>query len=131
MKYKKIIIKCLLIAFLVIYIVGIYPILFQNDTLFDICLGQKYVTSGISTVDDFSIHENLQYTPQHFLVNIITYYIYSMFNFKGLYILGLILTFILSLLLYTANNLFTKNKYLSYMYVFVELFLLSSFISVR
>ena len=71
--FKKIIIYISLILILFIYILEIVPKSFQNDTLFDISLGSKYVNSGLSTQDEFSIHENLQYTPQHFLVNILTY----------------------------------------------------------
>lgn len=131
MNKKTFFIKLLLIFILFIYILGITPINFQNDTLFDICLGNKYINEGINTHDSFSIHENLEYTPQHFLVNIITYLIYSVFNFHGLYIWCIILTCILASLLYIANKLFVKNKLISYMFVFLELFLLSNFISIR
>ena len=128
---KKIILYISLALILFIYILGIVPKSFQNDTLFDISLGKKYVNSGLITQDDFSIHENLEYTPQHFLVNILTYYIHNYFGFFGLYIWCIILTCILSVLLYTANKLFVKNKIVSYMFVFIELFLLIPFISIR
>lgn len=129
--FKKIIIYISLILILFIYILEIVPKSFQNDTLFDISLGSKYVNSGLSTQDEFSIHENLQYTPQHFLVNILTYYIHNYFGFYGLYIWCVILTCILSILLYTANKLFVKNKITPYLFVFIELLMLISFISIR
>lgn len=129
--FKKIIIYLSLILILFIYILGIVPKVFQNDTLFDISLGKKYINSGLVTQDNFSIHENLEYTSQHFLVNVLTYYIHNYFDFTGLYIWCIILTCILTVLLYTANKLFVKNKIISYMLVFAELFMLISFISIR
>ena len=107
---KKIIIYISLILILFIFILGIVPKAFQNDTLFDISLGEKYINYGLNTQDNFSIHKNLEYTPQHFLVNIFTYYIHNYFGFFGLYIWCIILTCILSILLYTANKLFVKNS---------------------
>lgn len=128
---EKILIYILFTLILFIYIIGIVPKAFQNDTLFDIVVGEKYVNSGLSTIDDFSIHENLEYTSQHFLVNIITYYIYNLFGFSGLYIWCIILTCLLALLLYVANKLFTNNKIIAYLFVFIELALLLAFISIR
>lgn len=131
MKNKKIIKIILCVIILSIYVFLITPKYFQNDTLFDIKLGEKYITDGITALDDFSIHENLEYIPQHFLVNILTYEIYDHLGFWGLYILCLILTLTLALLLYIANKLFVNNKLLSYMLVFLQLILLSTFISIR
>lgn len=131
MNKKKIIFYILFILLLFVYIIGIAPKAFQNDTLFDISLGSKYINEGVSTLDDYSMHENLEYTPQHFLVNIITYYIYNLSGFLGLYIWCIILTCILAILLYVANRLFVNNKIISYMFVFIELFMLVSFISIR
>ena len=128
MNKKKILIYILLILLLFIYIFTITPKVFQNDTLFDISLGNKYVNEGLVTQDDYSIHENLEYTPQHFLVNIITYFIYNLSGFLGLYIWCIILTCILAILLYIANRLFVNNKIISYMFVFIELFILINFI---
>lgn len=91
----------------------------------------NYINDGLKISDTFSIHENLEYTPQHFMVNIITYLIYNFSGFLGLYIWCIILTCILALLLYTANKLFIKNKLISYLFVFAQLTLLSNFISIR
>lgn len=131
MKKKSFITKILLLIILFVYAIFLTPKQFQNDTLFDISLGEKYINYGINTNDDFSIHDNLEYTSQHFLVNIITYCIYSSFNFHGLYILNILLTCTLALLLFWANNLFSKSKITSYLFVFIELLVLCPFISLR
>ncbi len=131
MNKKNIFIYISLILILIMYIIVLVPRQFQNDTLFDISLGEKYLNEGLNTHDDFSIHENLEYTPQHLVVNILTYFIYNNLGFNGLYIWCIILTCIFATLLYIANKLFTNNKILSYLLVFIQLALLSLFISLR
>lgn len=131
MKKKKILSIIFLTIIMLGFVILITPKSFQNDTLFDISLGDKYINDGLKTSDTFSIHENLEYTPQHFMVNIITYLIYNSAGFLGLYIWCIILTCILALLLYTANKLFIKNKLISYLFVFAQLTLLFNFISIR
>ena len=131
MKKKEIFLYIIFVIILFLFILGIAPLSFQNDTLFDISLGDKYINDGISTIDEYSIHENLEYTPQHFMVNIITYLIYNFSGFFGLYIWCIILTCILAFLFYVANKLFVKNKLISYLFVFAELSILTPFISIR
>lgn len=131
MKRKKIISYISLIFILFIFILSIVPKSFQNDTLFDISLGDKYINQGLSTSDNYSIHENLEYTPQHFMVNIITYLIYNFSGFFGLYIWCIILTCILTVLLYYANKLFVKKNLISYLFLYAELLVLTQFISIR
>lgn len=128
---KRKVIHIVSVLILLIYIICIVPKFFQNDTLFDIKLGEKFILKDLSTSDDFSIHENLQYTPQHFAQNILTFLIYKHFDFWGLYILCIILTSLLSILLYKTNKLFLKSKIACYIFVFWELFLLNAFISIR
>ncbi len=131
MKKKKFFLYIIFVIILFLFILGIAPLYFQNDTLFDISLGDKYINDCISTIDEYSIHENLEYTPQHFMVNIITYLIYNFSGFFGLYIWCIILTCILAFLFYVANKLFVKNKLISYLFVFAELSILTPFISIR
>lgn len=129
--YKRILQAILLCIIVLIYIIAISFISFQNDTFFDIVLGDKYINEGITTLDDFSIHENLEYISHHFMVNIITYFIHLYTGFSGLYVLEIILASILAILFYVLNKKFLKNKKLSYAFVFVELAMMFGFISVR
>lgn len=131
MNKKFIFISILKVILLFLFIICLTPKSFQNDTLFDISLGDKYINEGLSTIDDYSIHENLEYTPQHFAVNIITYLIYNFSGFFGLYIWCIILTCILAFLFYVVNKLFVKNKLISYLFVLAELALMIPFISIR
>lgn len=130
-KSKKIIITLFAIFGVLIFVLLISKIPLQNDTLFDIKLGEKYLTEGINTNDDFSIHENLKYVSHHFLVNIITFLVYNTFGFVGLYLLEILLTLIIAFLFFTANKIFLKNTKLAYFTVFIEMLFILPFISVR
>ena len=130
-KSKKIIITLFAIFGVLIFVLLISKIPLQNDTLFDIKLGEKYLTEGINTNDDFSIHENLKYVSHHFLVNIITFLVYNTFGFVGLYILEILLTLIIAFLFFTANKIFLKSTKLAYFAIFIEMLFMLPFISVR
>lgn len=130
-KSKKIIITLFAIFGVLIFVLLISKIPLQNDTLFDIKLGEKYLTEGINTNDDFSIHENLKYVSHHFLVNIITFLVYNTFGFVGLYLLEILLTLVIAFLFFTANKIFLKNTKLAYFAIFIEMLFMLPFISVR
>lgn len=126
------IIKVVIFSLLMLmFILCLYKVKFQNDTFFDIKLGEKYITEGIVKEDNFSIHEDLSYVAQHFGVNIITYLVYNNFGFNGLYILGVILTVVLAVIFYRLNINFLNRKSLAYVFVFLELFFMQSFLSIR
>lgn len=130
-KRKKITLTFFAIILVFLFIILISSISLQNDTLFDIKLGEKYLNEGVNSIDKFSIHEGLDYISHHFLVNIITYLLYNSFGFIGLYCLEIVLVVILAILFYVANNIFLKNKKLSYLFLFIELLFITPYISVR
>lgn len=130
-KNRKIIKIAVAALLVIIYVFLITTVVFQNDVLFDIKLGEKYVSEGIVLQDSFSIHDNLKYVSHHFMVTIITYFTYRYFGFNGVYVLEIILAALLGLAFYNANKLYVKNNKLSYLLVFVELFLIRDFISQR
>ena len=119
MKKRKIFLNIIFVIILFLFILGVAPLSFQNDTLFDISLGDKYINDGISTIDEYSIHENLEYTPQHFMVNIITYLIYNFSGFFGLYIWCIILTCIL---------ISIRAQMYSYIFFLLELIFIEKFL---
>lgn len=123
--------KPILLFILLMYVFCICPVKIQNDILFDIKLGEKYINQGIGTLDNFSFHKNLNYISQHFMVNIISYLIHNLWGFKGLYILEIILTSILALLFYKANTIYAKSKGFAYIFTFIQLFLIKYFCSQR
>jgi len=126
------ILKIVVFSLLILcYIITIYNVEIQNDTLFDIKLGETYLHEGIRMEDGYSIHNNLEYIAQHFGVNILTYVIFSKFGMVGLYVLGIFLSSVLAILLYQLNRTFVKRKKIAYLLLFIELSLLQPFLSVR
>jgi hypothetical protein len=107
------------------------PVVLQNDTLYDIKLGERYLHTGMFRIDDYSFHSNLIYQTHHYLVCIIDYIVYSLFSFNGLYILEIILLSIIFLIIYSINKTILKNNFLMLILTFLSIVALSSFISLR
>lgn len=121
----------MLILLVLIFIIAISPISLQNDTFYDILLGNRYLNTGMFSIDDYSIHTGLVYQTHHYIVSIIDYLAFNLASYNGLYILELLLTSIIAALLYLTNRTLLKSKFLAYILVFVQLFMLTPFISVR
>lgn len=130
-KYFKLIVNILFILLVFVFIVKISPVILQNDTLYDIKLGERYLNEGMFRLDDYSIHEGLKYQTHHYLVSIISYLVYDLFSYEGLYMLELLLVSIIAFLFYLLNKTFMKDKLLIYLFLFIELFALLPFISLR
>ena len=103
----------------------------QNDTFYDIKLGEYIVKNGIDFKDHFSFIPNLKYTYPHWLFDILVYLIYNPFGFKGLLIGEFILTFAISLTMFFATRYLTKNDSISYIVSIFMLSFLNRFITVR
>ena len=123
--------KIFLIFLIVIYIIGITNIPFQNDIFFDIKVGENILEGNMYEYDNFSIHENLEYTSHHFIPSILIYKIYNLFGFTGLYVFKLLLALIVAILFYLVNKMMTKNKMFAYIFTYFEMFMFSTFISIR
>ena len=124
-------IKAILVLMLVLYVSIISPFKLQNDTLYDIALGQKYYTQGMFHVDNYSIHQNLIYQTHHYYVCIAEYLVYNLFGFAGIHVFEFILALLVAALFYVNNKYFIKNKVISYLLTYFEMFCLKEFISLR
>jgi hypothetical protein len=81
----------------------------QNDTFFYIPIGKYiYETGGIDGIDHWSFHENLRFTYPGWVCNLVSYLLYNMWGFRGIYIFVLIFTAVISLALF--NTLLKSNK---------------------
>lgn len=81
-----------------IFIIGLVPKEFQNDTFFNISIGKYILENGIDMQEHWSFIPNLSYTFSHWAFDIIVYLVYNAFNFTGIYIF----TIIISILTYIA-----------------------------
>ena len=134
-KNKKINIKVnftiLAVILIAIFCISITPVTFQNDTFYTIKIGELIKNSGIDMMDHFSWHENLSYTYPHWLYDLITYLVYSIMDFKGVYLLTCVLSVILGISIFVVNSNLTKNKSISFVLTIGALYVLQSYITAR
>ena len=130
---KKISLKLtiLMIVLIAIFSIAITPVTFQNDTYYTIKVGEHIAEYGIDMQDPFSWHEDLAYTYPHWLYDLITYFIYSIFGFTGIYISTCILSVILGISIFWANKKLVKNEVISFFVTIGAMYLLTPYIAAR
>ncbi len=130
LKYNIIFSFVCILCFAIIAI-AITPIEFQNDTFYTIKIGEHIQNNGIDMKDAFSWHEGLSYSYPHWLYDLITYKIYNVLGFKGIYLFTIILCFILAISLYYTYLTIYNNKPLSFLLTILTITFLTNFITAR
>ena len=124
-KYTTISFYILAIFCIAVFSICLVSKSFQNDTFYTIKIGQLIRQNGIDYKDHFSWHENLPYMYPHWLYDVITSLIYDFLGgFTGLYIATMILSALLGLATFWANNKVSKNKYLSFVMTLAQMYLM-------
>lgn len=121
----------LAVILIAIVCIALTPITFQNDTYYTIKIGEHIINHGIDGQDPFSWHQDLAYTYPHWLYDLLTYLIYNLFGFTGIYITTCILSVILGLSLYFISKKLTKNQVFSFIITIGAMYLLRSYIAAR
>ena len=119
------------VVLIAIFCVAISPVTLQNDTYYTIKIGEHIATDGIDMQDPFSWHENLPYTYPHWLYDLLTYFIYSVFGMTGIYVTTCILSVILGLSVYTVNKKICKNQLFSFFITIGVMYLIRGYIAAR
>lgn len=127
-KKLTIIVSIILIA---IFCISITPVSMQNDTFYTIKVGEQISKYGIDMQDHFSWHDNLPYTYPHWLYDLLTYFIFLLFDFKGIYITTCILSCILGISLYFVSSKISKNNLISFVTTIGALYLIKGYITAR
>lgn len=132
-KLKNIKVNFTLVAIILIAIfcIAITPVTLQNDTYYTIKIGEYIKNFGIDMMDHFSWHDNLSYVYPHWLYDFCTYIIYSLFNFKGIYILTSILSVILGISIFFVTSKLTKNKSISFITTICALYMIQDYVAAR
>lgn len=130
-KSKEINFVILAIILIILFCISITPVTFQNDTYYTIKIGEHIKNHGIDMMDPFSWHENLSYTYPHWLYDFLTYNIYELFSFKGIYIVTCILSAILGISIFAVNTKLTKSKGISFVITIGALYLIKPYITAR
>lgn len=129
---KKILIMTIFFAiFIAIFSFALTPIEFQNDTFYTIKIGEKIASDGIDMRDPFSWHENLAYTYPHWLYDFLTFKVYSLGGFIGVYIATGIMSSILGITLFLCYKKTSNSTLLSFGVSMLTMFLLRGFIAAR
>lgn len=125
--------KFLFLGIIVMILVGIAitPKEFQNDLFYTIKVGEVITKNGIDFIDHFSWHSNLPYTYPHYLFDLLVYIVYNSFNYKGLYILEILLTSLLGITIFTINKKQTKNNVIPLILSILTMFFMKPFITLR
>lgn len=119
------------VILIVIFAISLTPITLQNDTFYTVKIGEHILNNGINMQDPFSWHEGLSYTYPHWLYDVITYLVYSIFNFQGVYITTCILASILGIAIYFVNSKISKNNIISFFITIGVLYLIKGYITAR
>jgi len=134
-KHKKIsanlkftILAVILIA---IFCVALTPRTFQNDTYYTIKIGEHILNNGLDGQDPFSWHQDLAYTYPHWAYDVMTYLIYHVGGFTGIYIVTCLLTIILGVSIYFINSKLTKNQVISFLVTIGVMYIIKGYIAAR
>lgn len=127
MKKKKLVI----VIFSIVVIATLMAAkVFQNDTFYTIKVGESIIKYGIDMKDHFSWHL-LAYSYPHWLYDVVVYFIYSLFSYRGLYIFNIIIFIILGLVFYYVNlNINKRFMVVSIMSILI-IPMISSYVVVR
>ncbi len=123
-----------IIALMAIYFISVYymsDIVVQNDVFFDLKTGESILKYGIDFKDHFSWIPNLTYTYHHWLYDVIFYLLYKKYDFAMIKYLYLLLTYILGLIIFHTNRVFSKSRFFACIVTVFTIFLANHFIQSR
>ena len=123
--------KCMMMIWLILFVIALVRKTLQNDTFYTIKIGELILKNGIDMLDHFSFHTGLTYTYPHWLYDVFIYLIYHLFGYPGIYISSIILFYILLLLVFKINIKNTDNYSISALGVFLCALAISSFVTAR
>ena len=121
----------LAVVLIILFCFAITPVTLQNDTFYSIKIGEHIQNFGIDMQDPFSWHEGLSYTYPHWLYDLLTYWIYALFNMDGIYIVTCILSCVLGISIYYVNYKLNKNNLISFLLTIGVMYLIKSYVAAR
>lgn len=121
----------LALILIAIFCIALTPVTLQNDTYYTIVIGEHILNYGVDMQDPFSWHENLSYTYPHWLYDLITYIVYSVFGMTGIYISTCILSVILGWSIYAVGTKLAKNQFFSFFITIGVMYVIRGYIAAR
>ncbi len=115
-----------------IFTIGIVPKTFQNDTFFNISIG-KYILENktIDMQEHFSWVQGLTYTFSHWAFDIVTYLIYNIFGFVGIYVGVIVFAIVTNIILFNLLNKRNESPIVSLFITLVSIYIIRSAYTAR
>ncbi len=115
-----------------VFTIGIVPKTFQNDTFFNISIG-KYILENktIDMQEHFSWVQGLTYTFSHWAFDIVTYLIYNIFGFTGIYVGVIVFAIVTNIILFNLLNKRNKSPIVSLFITLVSIYIIRSAYTAR
>ncbi len=130
-KQSKIKFNVLAVILIIIFGAALTPVTLQNDTFYTIKIGEHIMQNGIDMMDPFSWHENLPYTYPHWLYDVITYLIYNIGGYSGVYILTIFFASLMGIIMYFLNVKLVKNQVTSFIITIASMYFIRAYITAR
>ena len=104
----------------------------QNDTFFYIPIGEYIAkTHTIDGIDHWSFHDNLRFTYPGWICDLIIYLLYNSFGFRGIYVLMLVITALISIVLFNTLLKGKNGLFLSFIITIFSIYSASGVFTAR
>ena len=134
-KKDKIKFDIIVVIAIIFFAAAFIPKSLQEDTFYMIKVGEYICQNGMGVVaeriEPFAWHEGMIYTYPHWLLDIIFYLIYNVFQFAGIYVFTVIFGIIIYLLVYITNVKVCKNRIISAIITLATIYLFRGYITAR
>ena len=129
---KNIIFDIGVVLSIIIYAIAIAPKTLQNDTYYNIAIGEYISQHGIWNLkeDVFSWHE-LPYSYPHWLFDLMMYLIYHIGGHLAIYVSTMVFTAILGISIYLSSSKFSKNRVVSFVITILGMYMLKPYLAAR
>jgi len=136
MKQKtKLKFNLIIILMITLFAIATIPKTLQEDTYYMIKVGEYISANGMQVIQEriepFSWLDGMKYTYPHWLLDIIFYLIYNIYDFLGIYIFVLIIGILTYMLIYYTNIKVGKNNIISAIITVISIYLMQGFITAR
>ena len=115
-----------------IFTIGIVKKTFQNDTFFNIAIGEYILEHGIDMKEHFSwVPDNLDYGYSHWIFDIICYLVYNTSGFTGIYVSVIIFSIITAITLFILLSKRSKSPIISCIITILSIFIINDAFTAR
>lgn len=111
----------------------VYGFVVNNDFWFLLNTGKTIIHDGFINVEPFTIHSDLAFLPQQWLTDVLFYFVYNLFNLRGIYYLIVIFNLLIIFFIFKLSYLITNDRKKSFFITFFtdSLLIISGFITTR